>query len=450
MATAEIIVIGAGISGLTAAFTLHRAKRSVLVLEAGAQPGGLIQTLHENGYRMEAGPNTFPNTAAELLNLCRQLGLQPKATHPLADKRFLYLHGRLLCLPQNPLQAVTSPVLSLGAKWRVLQEPRQPKTTDSDTSVAEFFSRRVGPEVVSNLVDPFIGGIYAGDLTKLSLPAVFPQLWQWEQTDGSMFQGARKAKHTTQAKRAPLQLLGFENGLATLPQTLASALPPEALQVGQTVTRIQPLETGYRITTHTGTEYQGTHVILALPAYAVAPLLQPFLPEAAQPLAEIPYNGLAVAHTGFAQEDIPHPLDGFGCLIPRHANLLLLGSIWASSIFPDRAPMGHLLLSNFIGGAHHPEVAAWPEERILQTVCDNLQQVFKTRQTPQPVFQRVLTYQRAIPQYTLGHRERIYKMEQALQAHPTIQLCGNYLHGIALNECVKSGLAAAERIISPQ
>jgi oxygen-dependent protoporphyrinogen oxidase len=167
-------------------------------------------------------------------------------------------------------------------------------------------------------------------------------------------------------------------------------------------------------------------------------------------LSEIPYNGLGVMHTGFPTEAIPHPLDGFGCLIPRRENLQLLGSIWASSLFTNRAPMGHVLLSNFIGGAHHPEIATWSEDRIAQLVLENLQQVFKTKHPPQPVFQRVCTYAKAIPQYTLGHLDRIQHVEKALQAQPNIQLCGNYLHGVALNECVKSGLAAAERIISPQ
>jgi oxygen-dependent protoporphyrinogen oxidase len=303
---------------------------------------------------------------------------------------------------------------------------------------------------VENLVDPFISGIYAGDITKLSMPAVFPKLWQWEQTDGSLLIGTRNAKRNEKTKRPPLQLLSFENGLNTLTRTLASALPTEALHFQQTVIHIQPDETGYAVTTHTGAQYHCQHLILALPAYASAKLLYPFSPNAAKPLSEIPYNGLVVVHTGFPTEAIPHPLDGFGCLIPRRENLTLLGSIWTSSLFTNRAPMGHVLLSNFIGGAHHPEIATWPEDRIVQLVLENLQQVFKTKHPPQPVFKRIYTYTKAIPQYTLGHLDRIQHVEQALQARPNIQLCGNYLHGVALNECVKSGISAAEQIISPQ
>lgn len=448
----DTIVIGAGISGLTAAYTLHQANRSVLVLEAGEQPGGLIQTIQESGFTVEAGPNTFPNTAAELLTLCQQLGLTPKPTDALANKRFIYLNGRLRPLPRGPLQAITSPVLSLGTKWRALQEPRQPKTTSDELSIADFFTRRVGREVVDNLVDPFISGIYAGDISQLSLPAVFPKLWQWEQTSGSLSKGFRDSKRSSPkpTKRSPIQLLSFDNGLTTLITALSAELLADSLRFQQTVTHIQPTEPGYDITTQTGERYHCHHVILAVPAYTSATLLQSFLPEATGPLADIPYNGLAVVHTGFQKEDIPHPLDGFGFLIPRRENLALLGSIWASGLFPNRAPAGQVLLSNFIGGAHHPEIANWPSHQIAALVLDNLQQVFKAKAALKPVFQRVLTYERAIPQYTLGHLTRIQQLEQALQAHPNIQLCGNYLHGIALNECVKSGLSAANRIISPQ
>jgi oxygen-dependent protoporphyrinogen oxidase len=176
-------------------------------------------------------------------------------------------------------------------------------------------------------------------------------------------------------------------------------------------------------------------------------LLKNILPTAATVLSEIPYNGLAVVHTGFSQTSMAHSLDGFGCLIPRRENLPLLGTIWASSLFPQRAPEGQILLSNFIGGAHHPEIATWKEERIAQLVLENLQQVFKAAPL-QPSFQRVLKYPKAIPQYTLGHLDRMHLLEQALNAHSNLQVCGNYLHGIALNECVKSGLAAASNVIA--
>lgn len=453
MWTAETIIIGAGISGLSAAYALHRAGRDVKILEAGNQTGGLIHSIEAEGFLMEAGPNTFPSTADEILTLCGTLHLTPKPAHAHAKKRYLYLNGQLIALPHQPLEALTTSALSLRGKLRALLEPFQPKTQQADISVADFLENRVGKEVVENLADPFISGIYAGDIAKLSLPVVFPKFWQWEQKAGSLVKGARQAKRTQrnqQALRKPMQLLSFEGGLQTFTQALTQALPEKQILYQQQVSHIHLIDNGYRLTTKSGLEVTCKYLIIATPAPIAAELLTQLVPSASKALLSIPYNGLAVVHTGFKQVDIPHPLDGFGFLIPRKEKLPLLGSIWASSLFPERSPKGQVLLSSFIGGAHHPEICDWPAERIEQQVLDNLQHVFKTPAPLQPTFTQTLIYKSAIPQYNLGHLNRIQTIEDALIAHPHLQLCGNYLRGIALNECVKSGLSAAETIIRKQ
>lgn len=450
--TAETIVIGAGMSGLTAAYKLHQAGHSVRLIEAGLHPGGLIRSHLEEGFLTEAGPNTFPNSAAEILALCEQLKIRPKATDCRAAKRYLFLKGRLTALPQKPWQALTTPALSLSGKLRVLQEPFKPKTQTEDISVGAFLEKRLGREVVDNLADPFISGIYAGNVNDLSLPAVFPKLWQWEQSAGSLLKGARQAKKKASqnaSKRQPMQLFSFTGGLESFTNALAHALPAESCIFGQSVTHIEISETGYKLQTHQGEQFTCRHIVLAIPAYSAASLLKTLSPEASHELSQIHYNGLAVVHFGFNRQDIPHPLDGFGCLIPRREKLPLLGTIWASSLFPNRAPEGHVLLSNFIGGAHHPEICGWHPPDIEHLVLNNLQQVFKTREPLKPTYSQTIVYSKAIPQYNLGHIPRIQAIEDALQKHSHIHLCGNYLHGIALNECVKSGLAAAEKIIDP-
>jgi oxygen-dependent protoporphyrinogen oxidase len=288
----------------------------------------------------------------------------------------------------------------------------------------------------------------------LSLPAVFPKLWEWEQSGGSLFKGAKlaqqKARQASRARRAPMQLLSFEGGLGTLPTTLAMALPPEQLLYGRSVTQLEAgSAAGYRVHTHTGEVFDCQHLILATPAPTASQLLHSLCPQASQALGQISYNSLSVTHFGFPQSAIPHPLDGFGCLVPQREKLPLLGVIWASSLFPERAPADQVLLSCFAGGAHHPELFGWPSEAIQQLVLDNLKIIFKTPQALQPSFRQTLRYEKAIPQYTLGHRERIQITEAALaEQHPNIQMCGNHLHGIALNECVRSGQTAAHRILS--
>lgn len=448
------VIIGAGISGLTAAYTLYQAGHPVLLLEAGSRPGGLIHTIRDEGFVMEAGPNTFPSTAKEILALGEELGLKPKATHQQAQKRYLYLNGHLTALPSKPWQAITTPALSLAGKLRVLQEPLQPRTKTQDISVADFVEKRLGKEVLNHLVDPFISGIYAGNVAELSLPAVFPKLWEWEQAGGSLFKGAqlarKKAQQAGQPRRKKMELLSFPKGLGELTDALAKAIPHERLLFERSVTQLEPLpNVGYRIHTHTGEVFECRNVILATPAYTASHLLQTLNPIVSQELAGIPYNSLMVLHLGFPKSAIPHALDGFGCLVPRQEKLPLLGAIWASSLFPSRVPEGQVLLSCFVGGAHHPELFDWPPEDVQRLVLDNLQTIFKTHRPLEPTYSHTLSYERAIPQYTLGHRERIEALERDLQEHhPGILLCGNYLHGIALNECVKSAQTAAEQILS--
>ena len=453
---AGTIIIGAGLSGLTAAYTLHQAGHPYILLEAAPRPGGLIQTITEHGFQIEAGPHTFPSTAQELLTLCESLGLKPKETNSLAQKRYLYLNGRLVSLPSKPWQAISTPALSWRGKLRVLQEPFQPRTMATDISVADFVENRLGAEVLHNLVDPFISGIYAGNVAELSLPAVFPKLWEWEQTGGSLFKGAQFAQkkavasRTKSSRHTSMRLLSFARGLRALIEAISRILDAEHIRYEYSVTGLEALSPdGFKVRTQTGEMFEGQSIILATPAHISSRLLRGLNATASQALFSIPYNSLTVVHLGFPRSVIPHSLDGFGCLIPRKEKLPLLGVIWASSLFPGRVPPGQCLLSCYIGGAHHPEIAGWPPENIQQLVLDNLQRLFKAPALS-PTFSRVLNYEKAIPQYTLGHRERIETIENALaKTHSGLFLCGNYLHGIALNECVKSGQAAADQVLHP-
>ncbi|WP_303673088.1 protoporphyrinogen oxidase [Vampirovibrio chlorellavorus] len=450
MQSVDTLIIGAGLSGLTAAYRLHQQNRSVMVLEAADRVGGWIQTHHEGGYTFEGGPNTFPSTAQELMDLCRELGLEPQATQASASKRYLYLNGKLTALPQKPWQVLTTPVLSPWAKLRLLKEPFQPKCQADDMSVAGFLTHRVGRAVVENLVDPFISGIYAGNVNTLSMPAVFPKLWQWEQEYGSIFKGLRHRpkKEPTQPK-SKMQLMSVAGGLQTLTHRLAQALPAHAIRLRCPVQAIEKADaTTYQVRLNGGEILQAQHIILAVPAFVAAALLDTLSPDAASLLRHVPYSSLAVAHLGFRVEQIPHVLDGFGCLIPRKENIPLLAAIWASSLFPERAPQGHVLLSNFIGGAHYPEILKQKASQIQGQVTRDLQTVFHLKGSLEPVFSHIQHHPNAIPQYNLGHVQRIAGIEAVLQKHKGLHLAGNYLHGIALNACVQSGTTAAQAILT--
>lgn len=466
----DAIVVGGGISGLSAAYALHKAAQSgqnspgyspqgykLCVLEAGEQTGGLIQTSHEDGFIVEQGPQTIPGRATELLALCRELNVDLIESNSLATRRYIYLKNELEPLPAGrPDEALLTPILSWQGKWRALQELRTPTRPTSgpphhdDISLTDFFTKHFGPEVVENLLDPFISGIYAGDINRLSLPAVFPMLHDWEAEHGSLIKAAflkyREARNSGKpAEPEKKKLFSIPGGLRRLILALTLSLPPDTIRRNTPVQSLQRHKGNYLLETADGEILQTRRLILATPAWMSAQLLQPLSPLLSDALAAIPYASMSVVHTGFSRSAIEHPLDGFGFLVPRREKLALLGSVWISSLFPERALEHFVLFTNYLGGMHRPDLIAWDDQRLLDTTLNELSGIFKTREPLSPLFHRIVRHERAIPQYILGHRERLQTIDWALGQHAGLALCGNYLNGVALNDCVKSATQAVER-----
>jgi oxygen-dependent protoporphyrinogen oxidase len=444
----DVVIIGAGLCGLTAAHTLAQSGRNLAVIEASDTPGGVIRSVSEEGYLVEAGPTTFQSTGQALIGLCQTLNLLPVSATPAAKKRYLFLKGRLTPLPMNPIQFITSPVLSWQGKARLVQEPWiPPHPGNQQESVAAFVRRRLGPEVLENLVGPFLSGVYAGDPEALSVSATFPRLTEWEESAGSIVRGAIRARKQSKKAgppKAPYALMSFSGGMAALPQRLAETLPPGSLRLSTRVQALEKTNKGFLLKLSTGESLEAQAVVLATPAQAAASLLEPLSSDLTTPLRNIPYAPIAVVHFGFERQNIPHPLDGFGFLVPRTQKLPLLGSIWGSSLFSNRAPAGHVLFSSFIGGALQPEVAQWSDEQIAEQVLSDLRQVFQAPGLTTS-YRRVFRYPAAIPQYELGHNARLKAMAEALtQQLPGVFLTGNYLKGVSLNDCVLQGQQAAQ------
>ncbi len=439
----DAVVIGAGISGLATAYFLQQAGLQVKLV--GERLGGVIQTRQEEGFLYELGPNTFPSSSKSLMELSRSLGLTPKAASDKAKKRYLFYKNQLQALPGNPLEIFTTPLLSLSGKARLFSEPLKPKVKNADPTVAEFVTARLGAEVLERFVDPFVSGIYAGDVQKLSMAAVFPKLSAWERQAGSILKGAVQAKKKAPKtlKKSPYQLLSFQEGMATLPSALASALA-DHVSVGCATKLLQTGE-GWEVLLQDGERLQAQSVVLATPAYVASYLLRPRDLQAAKVLDTIEYAPIATVAMGFEKPAMGHPLDGFGCLIPRSQQIPLLGAIWSSSLFPERAPEGRVLLSCFIGGATLPAMVEWGETQISEEVLSGLRAVFH-QPGLQPIFSRVQRWERAIPQYTLGHRERVQALEDRLSHLPGLFLAGNYLHGVSMNDCVSNARQAADGV----
>ncbi len=450
----DVVIVGGGICGLNTAYRLQQAGFSICVLEQEKVIGGKIQTVAFEGFLLEQGPNTFQSKGQAISALCTELNLSPIGASSKAKKRYLVHNGQLEALPTNPLKFLTSRILSPLAKLRLLREPLIPKlkNTEDDESVAEFTRRRLGQAVLDSLMTPFLTGIYAGDPAKLSLPAVFPKLAEFECSAGSLTLGAwRAAKKSkkTKSSESPYQLLNFPQGMATLPKALAEHLPQKALRLGVGVQDIQQTQEGFRLFLSNDETMLCKSVVLATPAAMSAQLLNPISMRAAEILKKIPYTPLAVIHLGFPEKAIPHALDGFGFLVPRTEHINLLGSIWTSSLFPERAPSGQILMTCMFGGALHPDVVQWPDWQLVEHCLGDLSQIFQlSPNTLKPTITQVFRYEKAIPQYNLGHLQRIKQLKTALQKLPGLFLTGNYFQGVALNDCILNSQEVSKQVAS--
>lgn len=440
----DTIIVGAGISGLVAAWRLKQAGRDVLVVDASDRPGGVIRTREVDGFLFEQGPNSVRMTD-DLEALARELGIEEEIVYgePRAP-RYLFHGGRLVTAPMGPASLLKTPLLSKRAKLRVLGEPlaRRAPRDESEPTIEAFITRRLGREVHDVLVSAFISGVYAGDTSRLSAEAVFPKLVEMEREHGSLARGAiaafraRKREPGPRPKRRPLTIASFASGLGRLPERLGEALG-EALALNAPVEAIE--RAGDRFVVHAGGEArEAREVVVATDAGAASRLLAPLSPRAAELLDAIEHPPLASVTLAYERDEVAHDCTGFGFLAPRGEGLRTLGGIFPSSLFPGRAPDGWRSFTCFIGGATDPGVAALDDDAIVEQVAADLERAVGA--TGEPRVLAVARWPRAIPQYTLGHTGRIAEVEREA-ATAGVRLLGNYLHGVSVGDCVAAAAA---------
>jgi protoporphyrinogen/coproporphyrinogen III oxidase len=448
------LVVGAGISGLTCAYYLHKSGIDAHIVEASPRPGGMIRSERRDGYLLELGPQSFSSTP-QLDELCHDLGLANElVTAPHHAPRFLLLGGELKLAPLSPPAFFASSLFSRRTKVSILRDLfGHTKPPDSDESVAAFIRRKFSAELLDKLVGPFVSGIYAGDPEKLSLRASFPQLHEAEQTTGSIIRGMlRVAKSKPKPRRKPT-LQSFREGNETLVRALAANLGP-ALRTGVSATGIRRGNTGsatnYELTLAANgsiEQISTDNLILATPTQTAANLLHVIHSESASALESLEYASIAVVSLGYPNSAVSHSLDGFGFLIPRSEGLRTLGTVWNSSLFPNRAPDGHALLTSFIGGTTDPEAAKLPPDDLVSVVHKEIAPILQVRQPP--VFTHVQLYARALPQYNVGHSDRIASLQKLRTDLPGLWLTGNYLRGPAIGACIEQALSITKQIRSP-
>ena len=437
----DVAVIGGGISGLAAAHALRKAGRNVVVLEARAKLGGVVGSVQTQMYLADAGPQSFV-AAPALLDLARELGLESQiiAAAGAGAKRYIYRNGSLIAVPTSPGAFIASPLLSAGAKWRLLAEPFvAPRTNRSDESVASFVERRAGPEVLYAVAGPVVSGIYAGDPLRLSAQSTMPALVDFERTSGSVLRGFLARKRTDGAAdfSRPRGLMGFAGGNATLIAALATALEGRVYTGARVATLIQR-GAGFALECEGLPEgtIEAAHVIIATPADSAADLLEPLEPRAAAALRAIEYAPVAQVAIAYPRAALGAPHDGFGFLACREEGVRILGAVWNSNIFAARAPDDELLCTAFLGGATDQAIGELDDEQLARVAHADLSQVMGIA----PVKPKIVSgfrWARGIPQYTLGHEERLAVIESAVDRIPGLRVTGNYLRGVSVPDCVR-------------
>lgn len=453
----RIAIVGGGIAGLSIAHAIGARDplADVVVLERGDRPGGNVRSEVIDGYTCEWGPDGFLDNAPDTIRLVEAIGLSARLSRSrdAARRRFVYRHGRLNELPGGPGAFLTSPLLSARGKARIGWEPFARARPDKDETIHEFASRRIGAEAASILIDSMVSGVFAGDARALSLRACFPRMWEMETEYGGLFRAMlalRKRRRRGDAMGAPSgTLTSFTGGMEDLIRGLAAALGNRLrTSAGAIAMRKDLSGSRFSLSTAAGI-VDADALVLAGPSSDAASLLKGHDPALGALLAGIASAPLAVVCLGYDEGAVARDrgaLDGFGFLVPRSEGVRLLGALWETSIYPHRAPEGKALIRVMIGGARDPRAVDLDDAELLRIVRSELTATMGLHVGPE--FVRIIRHRRGIPQYTVGHRERLQRIDACLDAHPGLYLAGNSYRGVSINSCVAEAGPIADRILT--
>jgi len=489
----HIAVIGGGIAGLAAAHRLVELDPAcrVTLLEAGPRHGGVLSTIHENGFQVEQSADNFITTVPWGVNLCKRLGLADQLiqTNPDYRRTFVVRAGHLYRLPDGflmmaPTQmwplAVTPILSTLGKLRAALEYFIPPRADDADESMASFVRRRLGREVFDRLVEPLVSAVYAADMEKLSVLATLPRFRDMEREHGSLIRAMRhqmknRPKAGTESGARYSMFVTLRDGLSSLVDALAARLPPDAVRLSAAVTRIERHGDGWRVWTDgrgergegrgendearmTNDECRSADpsslilhpssfdaLILATPSPVAAKLLRPIDAALAGDLASIAHSGTAIVSLGYDARQIGHPLDGMGAVVPAAERSPILACSFSSRKYVHRAPEGKVLLRVFVGGAQRPELAEMDDQKLRPLVLEATARLLDIHDPP--CYCNIAHWPGTMPQYHVGHKDLVARIESRVAAVAHLELAGNAYHGVGVPDCIHGGELAAERIL---
>lgn len=452
MQNKNIIVLGAGISGLATAFQLQQAGHSVTVLEKNPVPGGSMVSEQADGYLIDYGPNSGLETTPVIRKLVDALGLTDEMIYANEEgnKRYILKNGELIPLPMNPPQFFKTKLFSANAKLRLLAEPFIGRSNDGYyQSISEFVTRRLGKEFLDYAINPFVAGVYAGNPDNLSVKSAFPKLYALEENYGGLIKGtikgAKERKKRGEESKQSAKMFSFRNGMQTFAKALADKL--ETIEYNCTVNKVVKSEGGYKVLFEQNGEAKelaASKILSTVPAYVASSIFGDLDKELARHLNEVYYPPVMVLYLGFDQSVIGTNLDGFGFLIPEKEKRSFLGAIWSSVIFKNRAPEGKAAFTIFVGGARSPEIFELGEEKVYSKVLNEFKTIMKINGEPE--FVRKKLWKKAIPQYNLGYIEHENYFDKFEKENPGIFLGGNYRGGISVGDCIKNSELNFKRI----
>jgi len=453
----HVVIIGGGISGLAAAHRLSEQQVQVTLLEASPRLGGTIQTGQRDGFLLERGPDSFISEKPQAVELAKRLGLESRLiqTNEQFRRSFIVRHGRLrpvpegfqLLAPSRLWPFITSDIFSVAGKARMAADlllPRKSTNGVNDESLASFVRRRLGVEALDRMAQPMVGGIYTADPETLSLRATLPRFLEMEREHRSlilaMLRQGRAQKVGTSGARYSL-FLSFDRGMQVLVDALAKQVKAD-IRLNTRAVGLKSDGPAWTITTSDGEELIADKICLALPAYRAATLLQGRLGER---LRQIKYASTATINFAYRRSAIAHPLNGFGFVVPFIEKRSLIACTFSSVKFSGRAPEGHVLLRAFAGGALQPEIFALDESEIATRVETDLRELLGI--TEDPLFVEVAKWKDSMPQYEVGHLERVNEIEKLVSELPGLTLAGNAYRGAGIPDCIRSGETAAEMLM---